>query len=82
MRRRFWSIRPAPILLWAVIGTQAVATLFAVYGIFMTPIGWGWALLVWGYALAWFVVNDQAKLIAYNIFDGADRAMLSRLRKL
>ena len=81
-RHRFWSIRPATILLGAVIGTQAVATLFAVYGIFMTPIGWGWALVVWGYALAWFFINDQAKLIAYNIFDREGPSILSRLRKL
>jgi H+-transporting ATPase len=37
---------------------QAAATLIAVYGVFMAPIGWGWALFVWGYALAWFLVND------------------------
>jgi hypothetical protein len=24
---------------------------------------------VWGYALAWFLVNDRVKLAAYNIFD-------------
>ena len=53
-RGPFWSIRPAPILLLAVVGTQVLATLIAVYGVFMTPIGWGWAPLVWGYALAWF----------------------------
>jgi H+-transporting ATPase len=40
-RGSFWSIRPARILLTAVIGTQLVATVFAVYGILMTPIGWG-----------------------------------------
>jgi H+-transporting ATPase len=35
----------------AVLGTQIVATLIAVYGLFMTPLGWGWAgLFVWGYA--------------------------------
>ena len=28
----------------AVLGTQIMATLIAVYGVFMTPIGWGWAL--------------------------------------
>jgi hypothetical protein len=27
------------------------------------------ALLVWGYALAWFLVNDQVKLAVYRIFD-------------
>jgi H+-transporting ATPase len=68
-RGRFWSIRPARVLLLAVFGTQAVATLIAVYGVFMTPLGWGWALLVWGYALAWFLVNDQVKVLAYRILD-------------
>jgi H+-transporting ATPase len=70
-RGRFWSIRPARVLLLAVFGTQVVATLIAVYGLFMTPLGWGWALFVWGYALAWFLVNDQVKLLAYRILDPA-----------
>ncbi len=68
-RGPFWSIRPARILLLAVFGTQAVATLIAVYGLFMTPLGWGWALFVWGYALAWFLVNDCVKLLAYRFLD-------------
>jgi len=68
-RGPFWSIRPAPVLLLAVVGTQIVATLIAVYGIFMTPIGWSWALAVWGYALAWFFVNDRVKLAAFRILD-------------
>ena len=68
-RGPFWSIRPARILLVAVLGTQTVATLIAVYGLFMTPLGWGWALFVWGYALAWFLVNDRVKLLAYWIFN-------------
>jgi H+-transporting ATPase len=68
-RSPFWSIRPARILWIAVLGTQAVATLIAVYGLFMTPLGWDWAGFVWGYALAWFLVNDRVKLLAYRIFD-------------
>ncbi len=68
-RGPFWSIRPAKILLLAVVGTQILATLIAVYGLFMTPLGWGWALFVWGYALLWFLVNDRVKLIAYWALD-------------
>ncbi|MFL7868396.1 MAG: plasma-membrane proton-efflux P-type ATPase [Anaerolineales bacterium] len=69
-KRHFWSRPlPAPILLGAVFGTQTVATLIAVYGILMTPIGWGWALVVWGYALAWFLVNDQVVVVASKILD-------------
>jgi H+-transporting ATPase len=70
-RGPFWSIRPARALWVAVVGTQIVATLIAVYGLFMTPLGWGWALFVWGYALAWFLLNDRVKLLAYRIFDPA-----------
>jgi H+-transporting ATPase len=68
-RGPFWSIRPARVLWIAVLGTQTIATLIAVYGLFMTPLGWGWAAFVWGYALAWFLINDRIKLLAYRIFD-------------
>jgi H+-transporting ATPase len=68
-RGPFWSIRPARILWLAVLGTQTLATLIAVYGLFMTPLGWKWAAFVWAYALVWFLVNDRVKLLAYRIFD-------------
>jgi H+-transporting ATPase len=75
-RGAFWSSRPARILLFAVVGTQAVATLIAVYGVLMPPIGWGWAAAVWGYALAWFLVNDRIKLAAYRIFSNEPDGVL------
>ena len=75
-RGPFWTIRPARILLVAVLGTQLVATLTAVYGVFMTPIGWGWAMFVWGYALVWFLVNDRVKLLAYRVFDPTAKPLL------
>jgi H+-transporting ATPase len=68
-RGPFWSIRPARILWMAVLGTQIIATLIAVFGLFMTPIGWEWAAFVWGYAIAWALINDRVKLLAYRIFD-------------
>lgn len=69
-RHPFWS-RPAParILLAAVIGTQVIATLIAVYGMAMTPLGWRWAGIVWAYALFWFLVEDRVKLGAYHWLD-------------
>jgi H+-transporting ATPase len=79
-RGPFWSIRPARILWAAVLGTQTVATLIAVYGLFMTPLGWGWAAFVWGYALAWFLVNDRVKLLAYRIFDPSAAPLLLQKR--
>ena len=68
-RGPFWSIPPAKILWGAVLGTQTVATLIAVFGIFMAPISWKWAVFVWIYALAWALVNDRVKLVAYWILD-------------
>jgi len=68
-RGPFWSIRPARALWIAVVGTQTLATVIAVYGLFMTPLGWAWAAFVWGYALVWFLINDRIKLLAYRIFD-------------
>jgi len=70
-RGPWWSIRPARILLIAVLGTQTFATLMAVYGLgIMTPISWGWAAFVWGYALIWALLTDPIKLLAYHIFEG------------
>jgi H+-transporting ATPase len=77
-RGPFWSIRPANILLLAVLGTQAVATIIAAYGLLMTPIEWGWAGFVWAYALVWFFVNDRVKLVAYRILDSSELPVLLR----
>jgi len=77
-RGPFWSIRPAKILWMAVLGTQTIATLIAVYGLFMTPLGWKWAGFVWGYAIAWALVNDRVKLLAYRIFDPTKAPLLGR----
>ncbi|KTD35058.1 magnesium-transporting ATPase, P-type [Legionella nautarum] len=70
-RGPFWSIRPANILLFAVIGTQILATLIAVYGFLMPALGWGWAGFVWVYALTWALISDRVKLLAYRIIDPA-----------
>jgi H+-transporting ATPase len=77
-RGPFWSIRPAPILLWTAVGTKLLATLAAVYGFLMAPISWEWVLLIWVYALAWFLVNDRIKLAAYRVFDPTKASLLGR----
>ena len=72
-RGPFWSIRPARVLVVAVSVAWTIATLVAVYGVFMEPLGWGYAGVVWVYALAWFLVNDRAKLATYWILDADER---------
>ncbi|MEZ5148005.1 MAG: plasma-membrane proton-efflux P-type ATPase [Bacteroidales bacterium] len=68
-RKNFWTDRPSNTLLFAVIVTQAVATLIAVYGLFMTPIGWKLAGIVWAYCIAWFLVEDFAKVMIYKMVE-------------
>ena len=81
-RGPFWSIAPAPILLWTAIGTKLLATVAAVYGFgIMAPIGWDWAAVIWVYALAWFFVNDRVKLAAYRMLDPQQPAVLTTGRK-
>jgi len=62
-QQHFWE-RPYPSL--ALFGTAEItqigATLIAIYGVLMTPIGWTLALIVWGYALLSFLINDQIKV--------------------
>ncbi len=77
-RGPFWSITPAPILVVAVFGTQALATILAVYGLLMPALGWELALFVWGYALVWFLINDRVKLLGYRILDPKGAPVLSQ----
>ena len=69
-RGPWWSTRPAWILLAAVGGTQILATLIAVYGLgLVTPLGWKFAGIVWGYSFAWFLFTDPLKLLTYKVLD-------------
>jgi H+-transporting ATPase len=73
-RGRFWSFAPAPVLVAAVLGTQLVATLIVVYGLFMAPIGWALALVVWAYAFAAFLITDSVKVLFYrHVLDRTSR---------
>jgi H+-transporting ATPase len=76
----FWK-RPYPSLLLfgATFSTRVVGTLIAVYGFLITPIGWTYALYMWGYALAWFVFNDVVKMATYRFIR---RERLRTMKKL
>jgi len=77
-RGPFWTIKPAKVLWMAVLGTQIVATLIAVYGLFMTPLGWKYAGFVWAYAIAWALLTDRLKLLAYRILDPSALPLLAK----
>lgn len=57
---------PSPLFFGATETTQLLGTLAAVYGWFVEPLGWSWALLVWGYALGWFLGLNYVKRGVYH----------------
>jgi H+-transporting ATPase len=64
----FWQRPwPSPLLFGATFGTEIVGTLIAVYGLFIAPIGWGWAVLVWAYSLAWFIAGGVARMATLRL---------------
>jgi H+-transporting ATPase len=79
-RGPLWSSRPSGILLGAVGVTQVIATLITVFGFLVAPIGWGWAALVWAYALVWMLINDRIKLGAYRVLDREPSGFWRRAR--
>ncbi len=67
----FWK-KPWPslILFVATFGTRILGTIIAVYGGWglFTPVGWEWALFIWGYAMVWFLFNDAVKMAILKMY--------------
>jgi H+-transporting ATPase len=57
---------PAPILLIAILGTQAVAAAIVGFGILVVRIPWSYVGFVWAYCLIWLFIEDWAKLRVYE----------------
>lgn len=68
-RGPFWSIRPSAALFWSAVVTKAIATLIVVYGIYVAPIGWEIAGLLWAYVTLEFIVTDFIKVRLYKLLD-------------
>jgi len=68
-RGHFWSIKPSGALFWSAVVTKVLATLLAVYGWWVSPIGWELAGFVWSYAIVAFVITDFLKVYVYRLID-------------
>ena len=65
----FWEIKPSAPLFWSAVITKILATLFAVYGWFVSPISLSLSLFIWIYALVAFFVTDLIKVYFYKALD-------------
>lgn len=60
---------PAPILLFALVITKAIASMIVGFGWLVTAIPWTWVGYIWLYCLVWIFVEDWAKLKVYDYFE-------------
>ena len=60
---------PAPLLLAAILGTQAIAILIVLLGWFVTPIPLLYVILIWAYCLVWIFIEDLAKIMVYRYLE-------------
>jgi H+-transporting ATPase len=75
---------PAPILLAAILGTQALAACIVGFGWLVTPIPWIYVGFVWIYCLVWVFIEDWAKLHVYRHLELSGRqhrAFLQRIQR-
>ncbi len=76
----FYRSRPAGVLVAAVVGTQLLASAFALTGFLVPAVPPAWVLAVWGWAGLEILLIDPAKRLAYRLWDRrppADRASLA-----
>ena len=73
---------PAPVLLAAILGTQAVAALIVGLGWLVAPIPWVDVGLVWAYCLAWVFVEDRVKLHVYRHLELSEKHHVSFVDRL
>jgi H+-transporting ATPase len=65
----FWEIKPSAPLFWSAVITKIIATIFAVYGWFVSPISFSLSLFIWIYAIVAFFVTDLIKVYFYKTLD-------------
>jgi H+-transporting ATPase len=74
---------PAPVLLVAILATQAVAALIVGFGILVTPLSWKYVGFIWAYCIAWVFIEDLAKRQLYrhlSLAGSRHRAFLGRVK--
>ena len=73
---------PAPILLGAILGTQAVAAMIVGFGFLVARIPWSLVGFVWAYCLVWVFIEDAVKIHVYRHLDLAGKHHKKFLEKV
>lgn len=62
----FWSVRPAPQLLWAIVLTQLTATILVTFGILLPQLPLVYVGFIWAESVMALLVTDFLKVRLYN----------------
>ena len=63
----FWSVRPAPQLLWAIVLTQLTATVLVTFGILLPQLPLVYVGFIWVESFIALFVTDFLKVRLYNV---------------
>jgi H+-transporting ATPase len=76
--------RPLPSLrlLLTCEFTQLIGTVSALAGWFVAPLNWRYVAFVWGYSLAWFLVNSGVKIFTIKLFEHRVAGHARHLRRI
>jgi H+-transporting ATPase len=73
---------PAPVLVVAILATQAVAAMIVGFGWIVTAIPWKYVGFVWAYCLFWVFLEDWVKLHVYQHLELSGRRHRSFLDRV
>lgn len=66
-QKRWWRFLPSKEVIWATSLTQLVASLLALFGIFMTAVPLTYVIAIWLWALLWMQVTELTKFMRQRI---------------
>lgn len=69
-RERWFRYLPSRPVIWATFATQAIATLFAIFGLFMQAVPMRYVIFVWIWASFWMHVSELMKDVQQRAFPG------------
>ncbi|PCI65903.1 MAG: plasma-membrane proton-efflux P-type ATPase [Piscirickettsiaceae bacterium] len=74
------SPHPSRVLFIAIISTQIIATIIVINGWLMPALSWGYAGLIWAYAIIWMLIADLIKVRVYHHLDLTEKQQQSFLK--
>jgi H+-transporting ATPase len=67
---RWYKFLPSKKVILTTFGTQIIATLIVLYGLFMNSLSIYWIIFVWIWAIFWMQISELVKVLKKNLLAG------------